>query len=348
MFHPVLLQIYLALFLLSFLTYTRTYGLPTLSPSKLHLFLTSPSSLKTLLCLLIWTISYFLMSFLGGTIAYWRFPRTPGNAETPSPLPDLIFNLFPETCPKIFGQNLQSLTLIIYYTYLTLIILPFHPSSEKILRHFLLLNSLMFLTRTTTVSITSLPQPNYTPKCLLAQNSSSTFLESLHVVMGRGFPPKSCGDLIYSGHASCAIISMYIIEYHNAYFGRKYVRRIGWSLVGIAVGSIFMCRSHYGVDVVLAGYFSAFLGEGFYLRLEGRTGRWGEEIVRWLGGEEEDSYGKRKSRRRNTGQATGESEILLKDSADAESVASSVNSSREEEGETIIGGCIYGGTTTSV
>ena len=162
-----------------------------------------------------------------------------------------------------------SLTLVIFYSYLALAVVPYHPRGHTVLHHFLLLNSLMFLTRTTTVSVTNLPQPNFTPKCLKAQNDTATLAESFHVVMLSGFPPKACGDLIYSGHAACAILSMAIFERHGCFFGYGSLRATGWAMVAAAIASIFMCRSHYTVDVVLGVYFSYFLSEWFWIRTTG-------------------------------------------------------------------------------
>lgn len=201
----------------------------------------------------------------------------------------------------------------------------------------------MFLTRSTTVSITSLPQPNYTPKCLYAQNATSTFSESFNIVMLSGFPPKSCGDLIYSGHASCAILSMLIFEYHKCYFSyQKILRPLGWGLVGIAIVSIFTCRSHYGVDVILAGYFSFGLFGFFKLRVEGGEGFLSEEL-KWLAGDEEKVREEgsgveflkncKNRRRRNTGEATGERESLVKGLDESSETDSSVEN--------------YGGTTST-
>jgi len=260
----------------------------------------------------VWTASYTIMGVLGGTMAYYRFPRTFDDKE-PHPLPDVLFEIIPERCPKILGQNIQSLSLIIFYAYLSVFVVPYHPRGLTVLHHFLLLNSLMFLTRTTTVSVTNLPQPNFTPKCLRAQNDTATLRESFSVVMLSGFPPKACGDLIYSGHAACAILSMLIFERHGCFFGSGAIRAAGWALVVAAVASIFMCRSHYTVDVVLGVYFSYFLSEWFWARVTGGMaegsgfGRW----VRWLTGEEvgveargwEESG---KSSRAESGRSTGE------------------------------------------
>ena len=54
------------------------------------------------------------------------------------------------------------------------------------MQRFFLVNSLMFLTRTTVVGVTSLPNPNYNDDCLAAQTIKVTFLEALEKVCGGG------------------------------------------------------------------------------------------------------------------------------------------------------------------
>lgn len=61
---------------------------------------------KLLISFAVWTASYTIMGVLGGTMAYYRFPRTFDDKE-PHPLPDVLFEIIPEHCPKILGQNIQ-------------------------------------------------------------------------------------------------------------------------------------------------------------------------------------------------------------------------------------------------
>jgi len=199
----------------------------------------------------------------------------------------MLFSILPSYCPKVFGQNVQSIVLLLYYLYLSLIVLPHHKNGRLTLQRFLLLNSLMFLTRTTTVSVTSLPQPNFTHKCLVAQTATATFPESLKIVVGTKFPPKACGDLIYSGHASCALMAHWILLRTGCLTNNWSVRISGLSVV-MAVVSIFLCRSHYTVDVVLAFYFSYFLVDFYFLRAEGVVdGGWIGGFIRYMEGGEE-------------------------------------------------------------
>jgi hypothetical protein len=196
-------------------------------------------------------------------------------------------------CPSIphFRHgNVQSVVLLILYTILISGIVVrweprYHPKSASvlwggdgrlILQHLLHLNSLVFITRTSTVGLTGLPQPN--PKCVDQQHLPVSFGNALTFVMGRGFPPHACGDLIYSGHVGCTLICMAVLHRHG-YLKRKSAAFLVWVLAVIGFYFTISCRSHYSVDVVLAFYFGYFLPEWYFNRSDGRVkGR----ISKWI------------------------------------------------------------------
>ena len=144
-----------------------------------------------------------------------------------------------------------------------------------ILQHLCHLSSMIFLTRTTTVGLTGLPQPN--PKCVDQQHRPVSFVTALQFVMGRGFPPHSCGDLIYSGHVSCTLICMAVLHRHG-FLRRRAVAVCVWAMAATGIYFTISCRSHYSVDVMLAFYFGYFLPEWYFNRsdgrVEGRMSRW--------------------------------------------------------------------------
>ncbi|GMI23326.1 hypothetical protein TeGR_g8659, partial [Tetraparma gracilis] len=144
---------------------------------------------------------------------------------------------------------------------------------------------LMFLTRTTVVGVTNLPNPNYHPDCIAAQKEEFTFLEALKKVCGSGFPPHACGDLIYSGHTACTFMAMYIFH-KTAVFQNKAVCAFMWFWALAAIISIFGCRSHYTVDVVLGLYFAYFLSNWYFQRAEGVVKDWAGDWVKWLEGQD--------------------------------------------------------------
>jgi hypothetical protein len=128
--------------------------------------------------------------------------------------------------------------------------------------------------------VTSLPQPNIAAKCIRAQQNplNLTFAEALHAVAS--FPPKGCGDLVYSGHMACALVACIILTREGCAFGPRAVRVASLALICaaplVSMLSIFGCRSHYTVDVVLAFYFAFGLTEFYYLRVDSAP------LIRWI------------------------------------------------------------------
>ena len=125
------------------------------------------------------------------------------------------------------------------------------------------MNSLLFITRTTTVCLTGLPQPN--PRCVRIQHMEMTYRKAFKFVMGRGFPPHSCGDLIYSGHVGCILICLIVLTKHK-YLESYIVKFMAWAWASVGILSTVSCRSHYTVDVVLAIYFSFGIQDFYYAR----------------------------------------------------------------------------------
>lgn len=258
------------------------------------------------------------MGLVGGSVAFWHFPRT--SAPHPMPLPDYGYDLIPEYCPlisiSVMGhatkkQNMQSTILLVFYTWFLLLLLGFAVQtrnlrkSKHMLQQLLHLNALVFVTRTTTVTLTGLPQPN--PRCVDVQHFHTTYKESVHFVMGRGFPPHACGDLIYSGHVACLLCCMVLFHRYppfkqkNTYFHFHLVYLINliyygilWTMTMVGVYFVLSCRSHYSVDVVLAFYFTYFLQDWYYVRSQARipvareydSYAWGwfsaTRIIQWL------------------------------------------------------------------
>lgn len=99
--------------------------------------------------------------------------------------------------------------------------------------------------------------------------------------MGRGFPPHSCGDLIYSGHVGCTLICMAVLHRHG--FLRNIIPVIlTWTVAIIGIYFTISCRSHYSVDVVLAFYFGYGLPEWYFNRSDGRVRGRISRFIDWL------------------------------------------------------------------
>ncbi len=192
--------------------------------------------------------------------------------------------------PHVPHGNIQSVVLFILYAIiLSGVVLRwnarYHPKSgtviwggdgRLILQHLCHLNCLVFITRTSTVGLTGLPQPN--PKCVDQQHFPVSFVNALQFVMGRGLVPHACGDLIYSGHVGCTLICMAVLHRHG-YLRNKLAACLVWLVAIIGIYFTISCRSHYSVDVMLAFYFGYFLPEWYYNRSDGRVrGR----ISKWI------------------------------------------------------------------
>ena len=118
------------------------------------------------------------------------------------------------------------------------------------------------------MGLTGLPQPN--PKCVLQQQLEVSFSNALQFVMGRGFPPHACGDLIYSGHVGCTLICMAVLHKHG-FLRNAFAAVLVWIIAVIGIYFTISCRSHYSVDVVLAFYFGYFIPEWYFNRSDGRV-----------------------------------------------------------------------------
>jgi len=228
---------------------------------------------------LFWLISYMFMGLCGGSVAFYHMPRY--YESYPMDLPDFGYDLIPYFCPVIDlplisdHDNVQSLVLVILYFYIVGNCIA-RENGRIIFQRLLHLNSLIFVTRTTTVGVTGFPNPN--PRCVSRQHDKVSFVEAVQFVMGRGFPPHACGDLMYSGHVACILSTMIIGYYHDLFHFPKASRAVNtaipllanlWAFIGVY--STIACRSHYTVDVVVAFYMTPGLF-GFYLYLLKHSG----------------------------------------------------------------------------
>lgn len=231
------------------------------------------------------------MGIIGGSFAFYHFPRIPQPFNQPLALPDFGYDLIPYWCPMVGNANPQSCILLLFYS-LIFLGAVYHTQGRLIMQRLLHLNILVFVTRTTTVFVTGLPQPN--PRCTPIQSWNASLLESIKFVW-RSFPPHACGDLIYSGHVACILVCMVIFHRHDYYLGRWEIAMAMWGVASLAMYAVISCRSHYTVDVILAFYFVFFIQEGYFLRSEGRSTRRRNEgrrwnvscFIRWLEAEEE-------------------------------------------------------------
>jgi len=202
------------------------------------------------------------MGVFGGSVALYHFPRINPKILNPVPLPDFGYDMIPYFCPLFYGTNIQSAVLLILYVMISIgALFKKNNQGRLMIQQLLHLSSILFLLRTTTVGITGLPQPN--PSCLDVQSEALTYVESIQHVMLRGFPPKACGDLIFSGHVACTLMSIVILYKYR--FMDSIISCAAIFSLGLAcVYSVISCRSHYSVDAVLAIYFVFFVQYWYY------------------------------------------------------------------------------------
>lgn len=157
------------------------------------------------------------------------------------------------------------------------------------------------------MGLTGLPQPN--PKCTDIQHENVNFIEALQFVMGRGFPPHACGDLVYSGHVGCTLICMAVLHRHG-FLKKPSVAILVWAIAAVGIYFTISCRSHYSVDVMLAFYFGYFLPEWYYNRSDGVVGGKVHRWIRWLEVRPEDLELEEEEEEVIKGGGNGEGEVL--------------------------------------
>lgn len=261
---------------------------------------------KVFLSFIIWVISYYLMAFFGGSVAFMHFDRVELSPNISNkiiqsdddaallaltqPLPDLGYDIIEYYCPKAFNTNPQSIVLLSLY----IVIIAgciFHPNRRRgrlMFQQLLHTNTFIFLSRTTTVGITGLPQPN--PVCVPTQYDPVSYWGAVKYVVFRGFPPRACGDLIYSGHAACILVATLLLHRYTYFISAKNWKKVAvagliiWIKALTGVYFTIACRSHYSVDVILGVYMSVLWSEFYYRRSEGMVVKPGllTMFIQWL------------------------------------------------------------------
>ena len=158
------------------------------------------------------------MGLVGSVLSFYRMPRT--GTDKLTHLPDLGYDLVnyilnveeklpgesePIQCYILGHHNLQTWILAFYYCFAFVRAL-WHPMGRLLLVRFFILDACIFLTRSTTVAVTSQPNPNPAEFCLNAQIEQVTLREAFAEVIWGNFPPRTCGDLMFSGRKLLFIV----------------------------------------------------------------------------------------------------------------------------------------------
>ncbi len=216
---------------------------------------------------LLFSIAFFMgcaifMSVFGDALAWHRMPIYDTIEEAKSHiLRDLGHELIPYTCDASFIRRNMQTTVILFSLPAFLIRCYFLKNGIQYVNKFLFVAGTIMILRTLTMISTSYPNPN--PQCYDESINEISFPDAILQTI-TSFPPRSCGNLMFSGHTMFLIL-FFCFETHFLY--ARWFYKIA-SLFKTLIGMYFIiaCRSHYTADVVVStlitvGVFKLFLGE---------------------------------------------------------------------------------------
>lgn len=157
-------------------------------------------------------------------------------------LPDVIHSSW----PRIDNNWIAHWPTYIFIA-VVFVALAIHPRRLFLLRRTILHWSLLLFMRGVSVAVTSLPDPN--SACWGPDPLPDLWLETAQ--------GNSCGDLIFSGHTTAALVCALALVEAFPYRCRLYVIAIHivsamWTATIITM--VLVARLHYTVDVVIAIY----------------------------------------------------------------------------------------------
>ena len=202
---------------------------------------------KLLVSVCLFVVSASIMAILGDALAWFRMPKYETIEDSKSHiLNDVGFELLAYSCPKSMFGNVQT-TIIILSLVLYVVRCIFMINGLVYLQQLIHMSCIMMLLRTTTLSLTSMPNPN--PQCYVESITPIEYIgfdgsvfKTIHSI-----PTKSCGNLMFSGH-TMFLTMIYLFENKHKIVPRKLALL---SLIKTASGYYYIitCRSHYTIDV---------------------------------------------------------------------------------------------------
>ncbi|CAK8672165.1 unnamed protein product [Clavelina lepadiformis] len=226
---------------------------PLLSGNEVTGNLTSeqyPSEkLKTIVALM-----YMLLGFIVSVLMLQLVhERVPAIEEDP-PLPDIFFDIVPRRIEGAFNVcETVGMVMII----LCAVTFVFHKHRFIIVRRIFFILGTLYLYRSCTIYVTTLPVPGLHFKCApKADGKISVMLgRAAGLLAGGGLSITGshhlCGDYLFSGHTIILVLTYLIIQ---EYTPKKWwiFHWICWSLATVGVVCILLAHDHYTVDVVVA------------------------------------------------------------------------------------------------
>lgn len=194
--------------------------------------------------LIIASIGYIFTLILMGVSNAVANMRRPLNVE---PLRDLSFEYLPHFHTNGIANNLVygSITSTAW-------ILILHPRRRHLCRRLLTMWAIIYLMRATTISVTSLPDPNDMCRTGVLENGVDTFLSGL-----------SCGDMIFSGHTVALILNPLILGQAFPHMP-NYLFVFIWVYACLGMWALLATHMHYLVDILVAIYISGAVYWGYH------------------------------------------------------------------------------------
>lgn len=226
--------------------------LPTHASSELY----PTEKVKTLVALG-YLFSGFVISVLTLQLVHERVP----SMEDEPPLPDVFFDIVPVRFEKAFDVC-EGIGLTL--TALAACVAVFHRHRFIILRRIAFIVGTLYIYRSCTMYVTTLPVPGLHFKCAPKANGriSLMFSRAFGLLVGGGLTVTGshhlCGDYLFSGHTLILVITYLIIF---EYTPRRwwYVHWTCWMLSFAGIFCILLAHDHYTVDIVVAYLFTTRL-----------------------------------------------------------------------------------------
>jgi len=241
------------------------------------------------------------LNLLSSSIAGYRTPwihilDVHGNLTNSISLPDIGHDILPYIDWFELPNYFIELNL-----YLFLFLFFFHPKKFQIFRRSTMILSIIYILRSYTVLVTSLPDAS--PLCY------SQFTDPVHGAykMNKMFPDVffrafnilksggkkiTCGDMIFSGHASLLILLSLSFQqycYPTLYFTYPiclYLKRITFIISAFGIVSIIATRLHYTLDVSIAIYLTYRVWTEYHTIVQVASLKNRNIILRWLESDE--------------------------------------------------------------
>ncbi|XP_026692784.2 phosphatidylcholine:ceramide cholinephosphotransferase 2 isoform X1 [Ciona intestinalis] len=205
--------------------------------------------LKTLVAVL-----YMMFGFVVSVVTLqFVHDRVPSMTEDP-PLPDIFFDIVPRRIEGAFSYC-ESIGMVL--TSFTILVAIFHKHRFIIMRRIFFILGTLYLYRSITIYVTTLPVPGLHFKCAPKANGHISLMltRAASLLFGGGLSVTGshhlCGDYLFSGHTIILVITyMTIHEYTPKRWW--FLHWLCWVMSATGIVCILLAHDHYTIDVVVA------------------------------------------------------------------------------------------------